>query len=318
MTPDGSSIKAALVRGVTRRARAMPWQAADYVSNIACVSNVRQRRYDRAVERHLPSLPALGDSWSAIAATLREQGIAQSDVRTLNLAGAGEVMASATALIDEWRTYLHAQSKAGIDFLMVPAIELATRPEIFRFGLHPDLLRLAEAHIGLPVAYDGVTVQYTVADGRQVSTRDWHRDREDRRMIKLAIYLNDVDDTGGPFQLLPQERANRNAFYLSDESDADLRAAPPVSCEGAAGTVVFADTARFFHRGKPATKRDRAALFFSYFAKKPQRPYFCERSGLTRRQIAGLTEGMTPEQRDAALWQRTLPLHWRIIPPATV
>jgi hypothetical protein len=315
--PDGSIVKARLWHGVARRARAIPWQAIDYISQIPFVSAVRQRRYDLAVQRHEPVLPALADSWHAIGIGLRERGIAQSSLKALDLPCADEVMASASALIDEWRPKLRTQAKAGIDFLMVPAAEITRRPEIFRFGLHPELLRLAEAHIGLPVAYDGVTVQYTVADGRQVSTRDWHRDREDRRMIKLAIYLNDVDEAGGPFQLLPGERPGR-AFYLSEKSDAELRAAPPISCEGAAGTVVFADTARYFHRGKPATSRDRAALFFSYFAKKPQRPYFCERSGLTRRQIAALTEGLTPEQHDAALWQRALPLRWRIIPPAAL
>ncbi|WP_225883398.1 phytanoyl-CoA dioxygenase family protein [Sphingomonas aliaeris] len=259
----------------------------------------------------------LDDSWNAIAIMLRDRGIAQSALGALALPGADAMFASASALIDDWRPRLRSQAQAGMDFLMVPATEIAARPEIFRFGLNPVLLRLAEAHIGLPVAYDGVTVQYTMADGREVSTRDWHRDREDRRMVKLAIYLNDVDEAGGPFQLLPGERADGN-FYLREKADADLRAAPPVSCEGAAGTIVFADTARYFHRGKPATKQDRAALFFSYFAKRPQRPYFCERSGLTRRQIAVLTEGMTPEQRDAALWQRALPLRWRFIPPAAL
>lgn len=295
----------------------MPWQTVDYVSEAYPVSVIRQRRYDRALRRHLPLLPVLDGAWTAIAATLREQGISQCELSTLDLPGSDALIGSASALIDDWRPRLRSQAQAGVDFLTVPGQAVAMRPEIYRFGLQPELLRLAEAHIGLPVGYDGVTVQYTVADGRQVSTRDWHRDREDRRMIKLAVYLNDVDEAGGPFQLLPGERSDR-AFYLSEKADAELRSAPPVSCEGAAGTVVFADTARFFHRGKPATGQDRAALFFSYFAKKPQRPYFCERSGLTRRQIAALTEDMAPEQRDAALWQRSLPLHWRIIPPAVV
>jgi hypothetical protein len=264
----------------------------------------------------------LAAQWSSIVAMLQAHGIAQSHIDVLDLPGTSVMISSVGALIEAWRVRLREQARSGSDFLMIPPNDIVSRPEIFRFGLHPELLKLAEAHIGLPVAFDGVTVQYTVADGRQVSTRDWHRDREDRRMVKLAIYLNDVDDAGGPFQLLPQERAHDGGFYLSEAEAAQVHAGegctPPVSCEGPAGTVVFADTARFFHRGKPATGQDRAAVFFSYFARKPQRPYFCERSGLTRCQIAALTEGMLPEQRAAALWQRALPLRWRLVPPAAI
>ena len=305
-------------RGVTRRVRAAPWQIVDYLLEIRLVSAIRARRYRRAVQAHRGTLPVLDESWSGIATRLREHGIAQSDLRTLGLPGSSEMFDAAVGLVERWRARLHEQARAGIDFLMVPANDLAAQPEIFRFGLHPDLLKLVETHIGLPVAYDGVTVQYTVADGRQVSTRDWHRDREDRRMIKLAIYLNDVDATGGPFELLPGDRGDAGGFYLREAEEVRSDAISPISCEGAAGTIVFADTARFFHRGKPATGRDRAAIFFSYFAIKPQRPYFCERSGLSRRQISELVEGLAPEQRAAALWKRALPLRWRIIPPAAL
>jgi hypothetical protein len=56
---------------------------------------------------------------------------------------------------------------------------------------------LARHRPHLPVAYDGASVNYTVADGREVSTRRWHRDWEDRRMLKVAVCLNDVGHGGG-------------------------------------------------------------------------------------------------------------------------
>lgn len=92
----------------------------------------------------------------------------------------------------------------------------------------------------------------------------------------------------------------------------------PVSCEGPAGTALFADTARFFHRGKPATGRHRAALFFSYFARRPQRPYFCNRSSFSKTELEHLVAGLLPAQRQAAMWHDDLPLHWRMIPAAPV
>jgi hypothetical protein len=141
-------------------------------------------------------------------------------------------------------------------------------------------------------------------------------------MIKLAVYLTDVDADSGPFQLLPVEATvPDDRFYLYDADEKDdggrILGVHPISCEGAAGTVVVADTARFFHRGKPATGRDRAALFYSYFARVPQRPYFCDRSGLSARDVAKLVETLSPRQQNAALWRRNLPFPWRFVPASS-
>jgi hypothetical protein len=75
------------------------------------------------------------------------------------------------------------------------------------WGVSPALLRIAQHYFGLPAAYDGPKVAFTPVDGRQAGTRLWHRDREDRRMIKVAIYLNDVTEGGGPLQAI-----KRNVF----------------------------------------------------------------------------------------------------------
>ena len=255
---------------------------------------------------------------------LKTRGVAQTDLGALALPDSRAMFEAARALIEKWAEGLRQQASDGVDFLIVPPAELAAHPQIYRFGLNPRLLELIESYIGLPIGYDGVTLQYTVADGRAASTRLWHRDREDRHMIKLVVYLTDVDPTGGPFQLLPssgsseRRRGRRPGFYLDRHEAADLdrsdSSVQPITCEGAAGTTLFADTAHYFHRGKPATRQDRAALFFSYFARVPQRPYFCSRSGLSRRQIASLVEDLTPTQQAVALWQETLPWRWRFIP----
>ena len=318
-----------LKRGFDRHARAVPWRVANRLVEARVIATLRARRYRRALHRHQPSLPVLDGSRSAIAQALQTAGIVQTDLASLALPGSRAMLTAASELVGRWAAELRQQASAGVEFLTVPAAELAAQPEVYSFGLNPALLELIEAYLGLPVAYDGVTLQYTVADGRAVSTREWHRDREDRRMVKLAVYLTDVDADGGPFQLLPAWRRalpehGQREFYLDEAERAALDGGrdfvQPISCEGAAGTVVFADTARYFHRGKPATGRDRAALFFSYFARLPQRPYFCERSGLSRGQIAALVQSLslTPSQQAAALWQRSLPWPWRFIPPAAM
>ncbi|WP_242137441.1 hypothetical protein [Sphingomonas sp. TREG-RG-20F-R18-01] len=317
-----------LVGGLKRRAQSVPWRIASDLAQRPMIHTLRTRRYDASVALHRPALPRLTPAQDAILAEVDQRGVSQRDIATLGIPGSGAMLLSAADLAQAWADRLRARGREGIDFLYVPADEIARHPEIYRFGLDAGLLDLVEAYIGLPIAYDGVTLQYTVADGRPVSTRKWHRDREDRRMVKMAIYLTDVDAAGGPFQLLPildpasYETGPRDMFYLREadevEQDGCVLGTRPISCEGPAGTAVFADTARFFHRGKPATGNDRAALFFSYFARIPERPFFCYRSGLSYRQIAAMTDDLSPRQRAAALWRQTLPLPWRLIPPSAV
>jgi hypothetical protein len=148
-------------------------------------------------------------------------------------------------------------------------------------------------------------------------------------MLKIALYLNDVDEDGGPLQVLRRrlpdhDRMVRGKFpILSQEKletalgdfdpDRDV-----VTCTGKAGTMIFADTAPLYHRGKPASARDRCAIFFNYMNRAPLRPFRCERSTLSRAQTRRLAVSMPQRQRDCLLWRDSLPLVARIVPPAPV
>jgi len=317
-----------VLQGLKRRAGSVPWRIAANLAQTRAIHAVRHRRYETARARYRTRLPGMTAGSVDMLHGLETRGVFQTDLATLGLDSADAMFADASALVARWADRLREEARGGAEFLRVPPADIAAHPAIYQFGLEPALLDLAEAYIGLPVAYDGVNLQYTVADGRAISTRKWHRDREDRRMIKLAVYLTDVDANSGPFQLLPADaRAGyadgpSDRFYLNDadevEDDGRILGVHPITCEGMAGTVVVADTARFFHRGKPATGRDRAALFYSYFARVPQRPYFCYRSGLSERDIAALTLGLSEAQRSAALWRQQLPFPWRLVPPSQV
>jgi hypothetical protein len=203
--------------------------------------------------------------------------------------------------------------------------DILTFPEIFRWGLNDTIMRIAESYMHQHVAYDGPLLFHTPPDGKETGTRQWHKDREDRRMIKLALYLNDVDEDGGPFEILNKEsrkkrRPDNFRPLFTEELRRSMagRATPRnnVVCTGPAGTLVFADAARFFHRGRPAMKRERSAIFWSYFSRLPRHPYFCARSRLSRAQLLALTDGLGPEKRAAAMWRDHLPLAARIIPPS--
>lgn len=304
----------------------MPAQIALKVANRPIVRRALGRGYARSVDAHRARIPTLSTTDAAIVESLERDGIYMTTLDKLGMSGSSELIRDGGYLADTYALEARLRAARGEAFLYVPPSRVVDHPGIFTWGLHDRLLDVAEAYIGLPPAYDGVCINYTVADGREVSTRKWHRDWEDRRMLKVAVYLNDVDADGGPFQMIRRLDTRQSdldgfTYGLADDRELGTRLGADfrgdiVSCEGPAGTVIFTDTARFFHRGKPATARDRAAVFYSYFANRPRHPFMCERTGMSRRDIAALAEGLPERQRAATLWRRRLPVPLRMIPPA--
>ncbi|MFT3967141.1 MAG: hypothetical protein QM690_14780 [Sphingobium sp.] len=285
-------------------------------------------RHEAALARHRPRIPELIPADRAIVDQLDRRGVAVTSIHALGLAGGDGMVDIAAGLARRFTARAHGEWASGKPFIIVPPGDIVGAPAIFHWGLHDRLLDIAEAYIGLPAAYDGVAINYTVADGREISTRKWHQDWEDRRMLKVAVYLHDVDEDGGPFQVVARgdmRQSDRNgySYELADDAELARRLGQDyrrdiMSCTGARGTVIFADTARLFHRGKPATARDRAALFYSYFAQAPRHPFYCERTGMRRRDLYRLAEDLPRRQREAVMWRRRIALPLRIIPPATL
>jgi hypothetical protein len=283
-------------------------------------------RYEQALLRHRPALPQLGRIDAQVVSDLEARGIHVTNLDALGIPGSNEILARSAMLAEEFAQPARHLAAAGRPFIIVPPERIVRNAMIYRWGLQERLLDIAEAYLGLQAAYDGVAINYTVADGRAISTRKWHRDWEDRRMLKVAVYLHDVDDAGGPFQQISrpdtlQDDTRGFTYALSDDAELEHRLGPGyeqdiVSCEGPRGTVVFCDTARYFHRGKPAVSRDRAALFYSYFANPPRHPFLCERTGLSRKDIEWMVRRLPERQRGAALWRRHLPTLLKLIPPA--
>jgi hypothetical protein len=266
-------------------------------------------------------LPRLRDSDARIVEDLKTSGVSITSLQAMEIEGVDALLADAYALVARYSRWTQSFQAIGAD--------LVAHDKITRWGLSDRLLDIAENYLGVPVGYDGANVYFTKADGMEAGQRRWHRDAEDRRMLKIALHLNDVDEDGGPLQLLRRQlpdhdRMVRGKFpILSQESlEAALGDFDPdrdvVSCTGKAGTVIFADTAALYHRGKPARARDRCAIFFNYMNRAPLRPFRCERSTISRAQSTRLAASMPPRQRDCMLWRDSLPFVARIIPPAPV
>ncbi|MFQ4141356.1 hypothetical protein [Chlorogloeopsis sp. ULAP02] len=179
-------------------------------------------------------------------------------------------------------------------------------PELFLWGLDEQLLDIIENCIGLPPAYHGVILRKEIVDEQQVGSRIWHQDQDDRNIIRVSIYLNDVDEKGGAFEYIPRSLTPsiRTFKYGPNILDEHMEEVIPSSkwktCTGPAGTVVFAAAAKIFHHGKMPSKERMAASFY-YTSRNPSNEKLCREFSF-QSGIPFIFQPLTKRQREC-LWK---------------
>jgi hypothetical protein len=182
--------------------------------------------------------------------------------------------------------------------------EVGRYPALIRWGLNERLLEIVENYICMPVDYRGLTVRRDIAGGDQLETRLWHRDYEDFKIVKIIVYLNDVDRGGGAYEFIPRPRLPiwRVAPLGGRVDDPDMSRIVPEAfwkkCNGPRGTIVFSDTCSVYHRGTIAHAEDRRALFYCYNSKAPRSPQHCMPL-FDRARFAEIQKGLSARQRAA-------------------
>ncbi len=136
--------------------------------------------------------------------------------------------------------------------------DLTSDGPFVRLALHPRVIEVATAYLGqVPrLAYTQIYVSHGTQNSEWQETQLWHADYDDTRMIKLWVYLTDVDSSAdGPFTYIPAQysRKIRNAFLRERFTDEEIerRGLGEHSKEVIAPKFsgFFVDTARCLHRG---------------------------------------------------------------------
>ncbi len=233
--------------------------------------------------QHQKNLPALEKRDRLIVNTLKREGIYITTLADLGFNSTSQLLNSAHSILPSMGKDTYTDSSQN-----PPEIYIVSHlPDFYNWGSEQRLLNIIEHYISLPVAYHGVQIRKDFLNKSQFSTMLWHRDSEDRRVIKIIIYLNDVEAKHGPFEYVPSSLTSINRLnfyrlyykiYNSGINDETLNQIIPKaawkSCTGSAGTVIIADTQRLLHRGTVRTQ-ERSTLFFVYTANPPKRPELC-------------------------------------------
>lgn len=261
-------------------------------------------RADR--EAHRPNLPGSSDDDPLLDA-LQRDGVVMTTAEALGLSG---VVTAAGPLVKE---LLEIPTPPDLPATHLSADRLRERPEIFQWGASDRLLDLVERYFEVPIAYHGVYLRRDMAVKQAQASNRWHLDMEDRKVIKIVVYLTDVQDGDGSFQYLPREqslelrRSLGAKYHLGPDSqmsqfvpDSEWRTA-----NGPAGTVLISDTAALYHKGRRPSHRDRVTLFYDYTSRQPVHPFYCK-SAAPRAVLEELTQPLGRRARDAVFWRMRL------------
>jgi len=162
--------------------------------------------------------------------------------------------------------------RAGKEFLVRKYsfdVQLGPDDPWLRLGVNPRLLDLANAYLEMWSKLEYVDVWYTApagTDERRASQR-WHRDFNDRHLLKAFLYLVDVDEETGPLEYVPRSAPGGELEqlwpwrplgdnYPPDDEFAERVNGRSVTFTAPKGTIIFCNTSGF-HRGGFAKTKPR-------------------------------------------------------------
>jgi hypothetical protein len=223
----------------------------------------------RSALLHRRHTPALAGEAARVLADLDRDGVALTSVSALlpERSVYDELLRDARALD------LHASDAVEKDFnrMLLGEGNLVLDPgSVYaRFALQSPLLEIINAYFGMWTRLRYYNVWHTdVTVGPPKQSQLWHRDREDRLILKCFVYLSDVDDGAGPFTYArgthPKGEVPIVEAFDEDgvqrSTDEQMERVVPrerwLSAQGAAGTIVIADT-RGYHKGGLARRQPR-------------------------------------------------------------
>lgn len=147
-----------------------------------------------------------------------------------------------------------------------------------RLALEKSVLEIVSGYLDVWPKFRVLTLNVTIPvplGSEAIKSQRWHRDPEDKRMCKMFLYLNDVDEAAGPFVYVPQshhggkwrrffpQRPPKGYYPPAGAVEKAIPQSELRTMTGRAGTVIFCDTSGL-HKGGYATSKERIMFTAGY------------------------------------------------------
>jgi hypothetical protein len=234
--------------------------------------------------------PTLNAAQQQVADSLRQDGIAVVSFRDLfDEATWAELLTDSAPFVAETEEQARNAGPAPAkkhDFIVrrflrkekdAPKARLSLDNPWLRVGASETMLDIINTYRGhwtrLHYVDNWYTVPFSGADKRIASQR-WHRDPEEEHIVKVFLYLSDIDEEAGPFEYIRSSAtggrygdfwpwADGERHPPEDELNQTVAAEDRLTLTGPAGTMIFCDTGGF-HRGGFARTKPRILATWSY------------------------------------------------------
>ena len=266
---------------------------------------IRDLVHSKKVFQYRSLLPELNPEDRVILEALQKTGTISIPIEDLQLKSTEPFLKKTTNLVEHLK-HIPRGNKSIID---LEPHQYEDSSEIFFWGLEQRLLDVIEYYIGQPIYYQGYSMRRDLInqDSDVKTISNWHLDAEDRTVIKIIIYLNDVGFDGGFYEYIDKDlseeavkKLNYNYGYLSDQT---IRNVVPQehwsNCIGKLGTVIITETSGVFHHAKPPEKEDRFSISFCYTSNKPR--FYWDSQHFFPKNLAEIRNQLNNKQRNALI-----------------
>ena len=231
--------------------------------------------------------PALDAVQERLVDELRADGLATASFDELvgDRALWQELSAEVDAFADEARRRVPPRGERAHEKedYIIRGTALSSQPippqaSFLRYALSNRVLHVANAYLGLWSKLTYVDKWYTAPSPQEadrVASQRWHRDPEDRNIVKVFTYFSEVDQDAGALEyvrgsaaggrhadLWPWRIGRGGRYPPAGELEQRVGESDRATASGSVGTVVFVDTGGL-HRGGFATK-PRITSIFTY------------------------------------------------------
>jgi hypothetical protein len=167
---------------------------------------------------------------------------------------------------------------------------------ILQLGLQTEILDVVNSYMGLWTKLVYADVWHTFVRGgsaNREASQNWHRDWEDDPLVKVFLYMSDVNSTSGPFEFIMHSRRGEKYTSLFRPSNLlpgyhnypspeviakEVDKEHILSCCGPTWTLIFCDTSGF-HRGGYSTDGARTMGLLTYVSPASACPNYCKLDG---------------------------------------
>ena len=243
--------------------------------------------------KFINKIPTTQTELLPILQELSKKGIAKSNFSTLfpemNWVEFSEQVYNAVADYEKNGKFSENSDKDYMNFVLGLNPSYNVNSPWAKIAEHPNLKNIAFGYFKLSsvdMRYYNIW-KHEATQGEAKGSQLWHRDREDEKILKLFICMEDVDDTKGPFTYAPgthkdgsvksTPRFIKEASGVHRTTDEMMSEIVPqkewVKATGKKGDIILADT-RGYHKGGFVKEGYRLLFTCMYVSPASERLYF--------------------------------------------